>query len=126
VATVLWRQAGYDDRIRLVTLWNWADKKKASDMVYQSAAQIAKLSEEQLRRFVLDCALIDEVRAHAYSTDKPAKLLGAAKRSRIDTDAIRKALKEEQKARTTAKGSTKTTSAKPAVPKGKQRKAKVA
>jgi ParB/RepB/Spo0J family partition protein len=126
VATVLWHQAGHDERVRLVTLWNWADKKKANDVVHQSAGQIGKLSEEQLRRFVLDCALIDEVRAHAYSTGKPTKLLDAAKRSRIDTDAIRKALKDEQKARATAKGSTKTTSAKPAVPKGKQRKTKVA
>ena len=99
VAMALWRMSGNDSRLRLVKLWSWAPNGKASDVVYRSDSQIGKLEEAQLRRFVLDCALIDEVRAGQYDTSQPVKLLETAKRLRIDTDEVRKALKAEQAAK---------------------------
>ena len=52
LANALWHLGGHDSRLRLVTLWKWAETKKANEVVYRSDAQIAKLSEEELRRFV--------------------------------------------------------------------------
>ena len=75
VVQALWHRADHDARIRLVNLWGWAEKGKAADMVYRSDAQVAKLSEADLRRLAIDCALVDEVRASAYDARKPAKLL---------------------------------------------------
>jgi hypothetical protein len=99
VANALWEATGHESRIRLVTLWNWAEKKKATDVVYGNNAKIEKLSEADLRCFVLDCALIDEVRASLYDTRKPTKLTEAAKRQRINIEEIRKTLKSEQLAK---------------------------
>ena len=73
--------------------------------MYRSDAQIATLSEGDLRRFVVGCAPIDEMRANPYDTRKPIKLMEAAKRLRIDAEAIRKTLKGEEAAR--GKGSGK-------------------
>ena len=67
-------------------------------------AMIANLTEEELRRFVLDCALMGELRASAYDTRKPEKLLETAKRLRINTDEIRKSLKAEQAAKKELRG----------------------
>jgi hypothetical protein len=96
--------AGHDSRIRLVKLWNWAQKSTASEVVHRSHTQIGKLTEEELRRFVVDCALIPEVRANPYDTSKPEKLLEAAKRLRINTDDIRKTLKTAQVAKQETRG----------------------
>ena len=91
--------AGHDSRIRLAKLWGWAGKSNASEEVHRCDAKIVKLTEEELRRFVLDCALISEIRANPYDTRKPLKLLETAKRLRIDTDELRKTLKAEQAAK---------------------------
>jgi len=99
VAQVLWQMAGNDSRVRLAKLWGWAGKGNVSEEVHRCDAKILKLAEEQLRRFVLDCALIGEVRANTYDSRKPVKLLETAKRLKIDTDAVRKTLKAEQSAK---------------------------
>jgi hypothetical protein len=111
VAYSLWNMVGHDARLRLVTLWNWAEKQKAGEVVYRCEPQIAKLSEADLRRFVVDCALVDEVRANQFDTRKPTKLLDTAKRLRVNLDEIRKTLKSEQaaKERPQTKKSAKTT-----------------
>jgi hypothetical protein len=60
---------------------------------------------------VLDCALISEIRANAYDTRKPLKLLETAKRLRINTDDLRKTLKAElaaKKQTPRGKGAAKT------------------
>jgi ParB/RepB/Spo0J family partition protein len=99
VAQGLWQTAGNDSRVRLAKLWDWAGKSNASEEVHRCDAKIVKLTEEELRRFVLDCALIGEIHANAYDTRKPAKLLETAKRLRINTDDIRRELKSEQAAK---------------------------
>jgi len=110
VAQGLWQTAGNDSRVRLAKLWDWAEKSNASEAVHRCDAKIVKLTEEELRRFVLDCALIGEIHANAYDTRKPLKLLETAKRLRINTDEVRKTLKSEQAAKkeTRGKGATAT------------------
>jgi ParB/RepB/Spo0J family partition protein len=114
VAHALWQMAGHDSRIRLVKLWNWAEKRNASEVVHRSNTQIGKLTEEELRRFVVDCALIPEVRANQYDTSKPEKLLEVARRLRISTDDIRKAMKAEQGAKQETRGKQSAGSTSPA------------
>jgi hypothetical protein len=109
VAQALWQAAGHDARVQLVKLWDWADKSNANEEAHRCATKIGTLEERQLRRLVLDCALIGEVRANPYDTRKPAKLLETAKRLRINTDAIRKALKDEQAAKKESSGKRTTT-----------------
>jgi hypothetical protein len=75
-----------------------------SEEVHRCDAKIIKLTEENLRRFVLDCALISEIRANSYDTSKPLKLLETAKRLRINTDEVRKTLKGEQAAKKQTRG----------------------
>jgi hypothetical protein len=99
IANALWQMAGHEERVRLVKLWNWAEKGRAADIVYKTPAQLEKLSEADLRRFVIDCALIDEVRANPYDTRKPTKLLDIAKRLKIDLAKVKSALKDERLAK---------------------------
>ena len=108
VAQGLWQTAGNDSRVRLAKLWDWAGKSNVSEVVHRCDVKIVKLTEEELRRFVLDCALIGEIHANAYDTRKPLKLLETAKRLRIHTDEVRKTLKSEQAAKkeTRGKGAT--------------------
>jgi ParB/RepB/Spo0J family partition protein len=111
VAQGLWQTAGNDSRVRIAKLWDWAGKSNASEEVHRCDAKIVKLTEEELRRFVLDCALIGEIRANAYDTRKPIKLLETAKRLRINTDEVRKTLKSEQAAKKETRGKGETTTA---------------
>jgi hypothetical protein len=112
VAQALWQMAGHDSRVRLAKLRDWAGKSNVSEEVHRCDAKIVKLTEEELRRFVLDCALIDEIRANPYDTRKPLKLLETAKRLRVNTEELRKTLKAEQAAKkqTRGKGATATAS----------------
>ena len=104
VAQALWQMAGNDSRVRMAKLWDWAGKSNVSEEVHRCEAKILKLSEEELRRFVLDCALIGEIRANTYDNRKPAKLLETAKRLRVNPDEVRKTLKAEQAAKKKTRG----------------------
>jgi|ERR1022692_3970716 hypothetical protein len=106
------QMAGHDSRVRLAKLWDWAGKSNVSEEVHRCDAKIVKLTEEELRRLVLDCALISEIRAKPYDTRKPLRLLETAKRLRINTDDLRKTLKAEQTAKNQicGKGASKTAS----------------
>ena len=99
VASALWRQLGNDAQIRLVILWGWADKKKAPAAVYQCSPRVAKLKGAELVRFILDCALVPEVRSSAWDSSKPVGLLDSAKRLRINVEGIRKSLQAEHRAK---------------------------
>jgi ParB/RepB/Spo0J family partition protein len=113
VAQALWQMAGNDSRIRLAKLWDWAGKGNVAEEVHRCETKIEKLSENELRRFALDCALIGEVRSNTYDNRKPAKLLEAAKRLKINTDEVRKALKAEQAAKKQSRGKGAQTTALP-------------
>jgi hypothetical protein len=109
IASALWRLVGHDARLRLVKLWGWAEKGKAHDAVFLGEKRIEKLSEGELRRFVIDCALIDEVRVNPFDTRKSTTLLDVAKRLKIDVVAIRRVLTSERADK--AKPRSKTNSA---------------
>jgi ParB/RepB/Spo0J family partition protein len=113
VAQALWQMAGNDSRVRLAKLWDWAGKGNISEEVHRCEAKIEKLSDSELRRFVLDCALIGEVRANTYDNRKPMKLLETAKRLKINTDEVRKALKAEQVAKKQSRGKSAPTTVSP-------------
>ena len=102
VAQALWQFAGHDSRVRLAKLWGWADKSTVSEEVHRCDAKLVKLKEIQLRQFIIDAALIGEIRAGSYDTRKPVKLLETAKRLKINTEEMRKALKAGQAAKTRA------------------------
>ena len=112
VAGALWRQLRHDAQIRLVILWGWADKKKAPSAVFQMSPRITKLAGNELLRFVLDCALVGEVRSSAWDSSKPSGLLDAARRLRIDVESLRKSIiagNESKKAETARKPSKAST-----------------
>lgn len=113
VAQALWQMAGNDSRVRLAKLWDWVGKGNVAEEVHRCETKIEKLSENELRRFVLDSALIGEVRSNTYDNRKPAKLLEAAKRLKINTDEVRKALKAEQAAKKQSRGKGAQTTALP-------------
>src|SRR4029077_142890 len=84
VAQGLWQTAGNDSRVRLAKLWDWAGKSNASEEGDRCDSNIGSLTEEELRRFALDCALIGEIHATAYDTRNPLRLLETAKPLRIN------------------------------------------
>ena len=104
VTHALWRMVGNDSRARLAKLWDWVGKSNVSEEIHRCEGKLAKLTEIQLRRFVLDCALIGEIRANTYDNRKPTKLLETAKRLNINTDEVRKVLKAEQAAKKQSRG----------------------
>lgn len=104
IVEALWDSAPHDQRMRLIKIWGWDDKQKASDAVYQCEERIATLKEAELTRLCLDCALVREVHAGTWSNAKPETLLAAAKRLRVDAEAIRTTLKAELAAKTKGRG----------------------
>ena len=111
VAQGLWQFAGHDARVRLAKLWGWVDKSTVSEEIHRCDAKLVKLTELHLRQFVIDAALIGEIRAGAYDTRKPVKLLETAKRLQINTEEMRKALKAGRTANTLARGKNMRSSA---------------
>jgi len=67
--------------------------------------RIGSMPADQLATLMLDCALVVDVKQHAYRSDKPEALLAAAKQAGIDVAAIRKAA--EAKAAPTEKPAAK-------------------
>jgi hypothetical protein len=80
-----------------VGLWNWQGNKKPADVVHQCGAHIEKLGESANRsscvRLAVDCAPVGEVQASTWNMQTPKRLLAAAKRLSIDTEAIKANLK---------------------------------
>jgi len=76
VAAALWQTVGHDSRSRFAKLWDWAGVSNVSEEVHRCDVKILELTEEELRRIVLDRALISEIRAYLYDNRKPVKRLG--------------------------------------------------
>jgi hypothetical protein len=64
------------------------------------------MSEAELRRLLIDCALIGEVHASTWNGGKPEALSATAQRLRIDGNKIRQALKDELAAKAQRRGKT--------------------
>jgi ParB/RepB/Spo0J family partition protein len=56
----------------------------------QLEKKVGQLPVDRLTTLLLDCALVDNVKADGYRADKPSALLAAAKHFGVDVDAIRK------------------------------------
>ena len=107
-AHALWNATPHEGRMRLVRLCDWAGKDKPTDVAHRAGKRIETMNETELRRLILDCALIGEVHASSWSNHKPENLLATAKRLKIDAEKIRKSLKDELAAKT--KGTKKAVS----------------
>lgn len=98
----LWFATPHETRMRLVRICEWAEKGKVGDAVHAAHKRIDTMTESELRRLLLDCALAGEIHAGTWSNSKPEALIATAQRLRIDTGKIRQALKDELAAK--AKG----------------------
>lgn len=96
-------QAFYADiyneyRKKVLALWGWTglpeDDGAAADPIERA---IAALSNEDLVRFMLECALIKQVPSAVYHDDGCLELEAAAKRRGVDVAGIRSAAKAKAK-----------------------------
>lgn len=105
-ARALWNAASHDHRVRLVRICDWDGKAKPQEATHAVHKRIDSMTESELRRLLIDCALLGEIHASTWSTGKPEALIATAQRLRIDSGKIRQALKDElatkAKARTKA------------------------
>ena len=81
IARVTWEGVEYEDRSLLATLYGF----KTAD---QLGRRIGQMDVDALGRFCLDCALVGDVHATAYSLKRqPENLLQAAKHYGVKVDA---------------------------------------
>ena len=104
-ARALWNAASHEHRTRLVRICEWAGKAKPQEATHAVHKRIDTMTESELRRLLIDCALLGEIHASTWSNGKPEALIATAQRLRIDTGKIRQALKDELAAK--GKGRTK-------------------
>ena len=104
-ARALWNAASHEHRVRLVRICDWAGKAKPQEATHAVHKRIDSMTESELRRLLIDCALLGEIHASTWSNGKPEALIATAQRLRIDTGKIRQALKDELAAK--GKGRTK-------------------
>jgi ParB/RepB/Spo0J family partition protein len=86
---------GYESRKRVLRAWKWfgKDGKEVDSCRHDEAARtrVPKLSDAELSRFLLDCVLVSDLYVSPWvKDDSPTRLLAAAKKVRVDAEAIRK------------------------------------
>jgi len=95
VALTTFSHHGYESRKRILKVWGWDRMNgKPVDSVHHdhvAGARIPKLPNADLTRFLLDNVLVSELHVSAWVSSKPERLLAAARKSRIDVEALRKA-----------------------------------
>lgn len=87
VAESSYDRALFDGQARIATLWGWTDKRAD---VRECKKRIAALQVPELRRLLVDIALIGDTEVHSYSSSPPTSLLAAAKRYKVDAEKIRR------------------------------------
>lgn len=103
-ALKMWGMLAHEQRMRLVRLCEWAGKDKINEATHKVHKRIESMKDAELRRLLIDCALVNELHANTWSTYKPEALTAAAQRLRIDTGKIRQALKDELAAKAQGRG----------------------
>lgn len=113
-------------RKRILALWGWTEVAKAGsypdDEKDPVLACISALANEELVRFLLDCALIKQVHIGPYAIAKCDQLEAAAVRRGIDVEAIRAEAKAQASVKTKKVKKSKKTAAKPRATKPKKEK----
>jgi ParB/RepB/Spo0J family partition protein len=103
VAGAFFDSTGHDHRVSLVRLWGWLNKGDKSRPEEVGHKKLATLTPAELVRFLIDCALVSELRAPAWSETPPTRMLALAARHRIDARALRREAEAQLKSKETSK-----------------------
>jgi ParB/RepB/Spo0J family partition protein len=104
VAHLAFEGIGYECQKQLLKVWGWTDKDDKQMDPYQMRGEkltkeLSAYSQAELLTFLLDCVFSKDLYVETYGTiSKPAHLLAAAKRLKIDPEKLRKQLTHEEKA----------------------------
>jgi len=102
LAIALFDRLQHETRKQIFAIWEWEPHKSRS--IYADAYKVTVaetlpgLTEANLVCFLHDCSLAEELTVYSFNTDKPERMLAAAKRLKVDPEKIRKELAAEQKA----------------------------
>lgn len=96
IAESSYERALFDGQAMIAKLWKWTDKRGD---VRDCRKRIAGLSSPELRRLLVDLALIGDTQVHSYAMGSAAALLSAAKRYKVDAEKIRRDLTAAAKAK---------------------------
>jgi ParB/RepB/Spo0J family partition protein len=90
------------NRKRVMALWGWEHK---GGSVNTGKAHVAQMKEAELRRLLVDLALVKETHVWTWdsSSSRPTQLLEAAKRHGVDAAAIRREVETAAKAKAAAR-----------------------
>jgi ParB/RepB/Spo0J family partition protein len=95
IALITFTHHGYESRKRILKVWGWdrVNGKPVDNVQHEAVAgaRIPKLTDAELTRFLLDGVFVSDLHVSAWINSKPERLLAAAKKHRIDVEAIRKA-----------------------------------
>jgi ParB/RepB/Spo0J family partition protein len=123
IAEVCFMGIGFEAQKQLLKAWGWTDKNDKPMDPYavrgeRLQSEIGAHSDSDLIVFLLDCVYAEELSVNSYgTTEKPERLLAAAKRLKIDPEKIRKELLKDERA-----GIVKVHPAKPAPAKPAKKK----
>jgi hypothetical protein len=90
VASAFFDSTGHDHRVSLVRLWGWLTKGDKSRPEEVGHKKLATLPPAELVRFLIDCALVSELRAPTWGDAPPNRMLALATRHKIDTRSLRR------------------------------------
>jgi hypothetical protein len=91
IAQVTWAGVSYRDKLTIIELYGAQDREEITE-------RIDTMGPDELGLFMLDCALVENLKS-LYIKDKPDAMLTMAKHYGIDVDAVRKAHLAAEKAK---------------------------
>lgn len=96
---------------QLFALWQWepAKENKYGGVNYRkaAAAYIPKLSGADMSKLLFDCIFVSDLSVSTWSDEKPTKLFEAAKRFKVNVEALRRSLNAAQIPKTKKKAAKK-------------------
>lgn len=108
VASTLLHRLWDDNRKQVSALWMpESEKGSAYEKINDLEKKLPKLTDAEIARLLLDCVHVGELRCGGYNDEKPELLIAAAKKARVDVDAIRKELTPQKKAKVAKKAKSK-------------------
>lgn len=99
VAGILLHRLWDDNRKQVAALWMpESEKGSAYEKIDELEKKLPKLSDAEISMLLLDCVHVGELKCGGYNDSKPEMLLAAAKKARIDIEAVRRELTPKPKA----------------------------
>jgi len=83
---------------QVFALWGWEPVKEKYGTSYRKAAAeyVSKLSGADMSKLLFDCILVSDLQVSTWSDAKPQKLFDAAKRFKVNAEAVRRQLNADQ------------------------------